>query len=64
MRKRSKILEGEIKNLGLPEDALIGGVIRNNKGLIPTGDFQILPGDKVVVFAKNNCAKKMTRYFR
>ncbi|HBF19670.1 MAG: Trk system potassium transporter TrkA [Owenweeksia sp.] len=61
---RSKILEGEIKNLGLPEDALIGGVIRNNKGLIPTGDFQILPGDKVVVFAKNNCAKKMTRYFR
>ncbi|MGB0176070.1 MAG: Trk system potassium transporter TrkA [Owenweeksia sp.] len=61
---KSKIINHKIKDLGLPEGALIGGVIRNQKGLIPTGDFQILPNDRVVVFAKLNCAKKMGRFFR
>ncbi len=62
--ERSKIIKDKIKDMGLPEGALIGGVIRNQKGLIPTGDFQILPGDRVVVFAKVTCAKKMGRFFR
>lgn len=58
-----KVTRKKIKDLGLPRGALIGGVIRNNKGLIPTGNFEIEVGDKVVVFAKSNCAKKLTRYF-
>ncbi len=62
--EKSKILDGKIKDLGLPEGALIGGVIRNQKGLIPNGDFQILPGDRVVVFAKVSCAKKVSTFFR
>ncbi len=59
-----KVTEKAIRDLDLPKGALIGGVIRNNKGLIPTGDFVIRPGDKVVVFAKSECAKKVSRYFR
>jgi Trk K+ transport system NAD-binding subunit len=39
-------------------------VIRNNKGLIPTGDFQIIPGDRVVVFAGRDCIHKLDRFFR
>ena len=58
-----KVTRKKIKDLGLPRGALIGGVIRENKGLIPTGNFQIEEGDRVVVFAKSNCAKKLTRYF-
>jgi len=62
--EKSKVIKKPVKDLGLPEGALIGGVIRDQKGLIPTGDFQMEPGDRVVVFAKVGCAKKVTRYFR
>lgn len=58
------VTEKAIKDLSLPKGALVGGIIRNNEGLIPTGDFIIRPGDKVVVFAKTECAKKVSRYFR
>jgi trk system potassium uptake protein TrkA len=58
------VTKSAIKDLELPKGALIGGVIRNNKGLIPDGDFTIRPEDKVVVFAKTECAKKVSRYFR
>ncbi len=61
---KCRITKHAIKDLGLPEKALIGGVIRNNKGLIPTGDFQILPGDRVVVFAGRDCIHKLDRFFR
>ena len=53
-----------IKDIGLPKGALIGGIIRANQGLIPKGDFLIQPGDKVVVFAKTDCAKKLSQFFR
>lgn len=58
------VTEKAIKDLNLPKGAIIGGVIRNNEGLIPNGDFIIQPLDKVVVFAKSECAKKVSRYFR
>ena len=58
------VTKKSIRELNLPEGALIGGIIRNQKGLIPTGDFQIQVGDRVVVFAKLNCAKKVGRFFR
>jgi trk system potassium uptake protein TrkA len=61
---RGKVTQSKIKEIGLPKGALIGGVVRGNKGLIPTGDFQIQPDDRVIVFAKLGCAKKTTRFFR
>ena len=45
----SKITQKPIKDLDFPKSAIIGGVIRNEKGIIPLGDFQIQEGDKVVV---------------
>ena len=32
-----------------PKSAIFGGVIRNEEGLIPLGDFRIEVGDRVVV---------------
>lgn len=62
--QKCPITKGPIKDLDLPEGSLIGGVIRANKGLIPLGDFKIEPGDKVVVFARSECAKKLSKYFK
>lgn len=59
-----KVTTAPIMDLNLPSGALVGGVIRNHKGLIPKGDFQIMPGDKVVVFARTECAKKIATFFR
>lgn len=61
---RSKVTKAPIKDLNLPEGALVGGIIRNNKGLIPNGDFQMEPNDKVVIFARSECARKMSRFFK
>lgn len=38
-----------IKAIEFPRTAIIGGVIRDSKGLIALGDFQILEGDLIVV---------------
>lgn len=62
--EKGKVTRNKIKDIGLPKGALIGGVVREGKGLIPTGDFQIEPDDKVIVFAKMGCAKKTTSFFR
>lgn len=58
------VTKGPIKEIDLPQGAIVGGIIRDNKGLIPNGDFQIEKGDKVVVFARTECAKKVSRFFR
>lgn len=62
--QQCRVTKAPIRSINLPKGALIGGVIRNNEGLIPSGDFQIEPGDKVVVFARSECAKGVNRYFR
>lgn len=61
---KSKVTRSPIHGLQLPPGALIGGIIRAGEGLIPTGDFQIQPGDKVVVFTRKECARKVARYFQ
>ena len=62
--EKGKVTQSKIRDIGLPKGALIGGVVRGNEGLIPTGDFQIQPDDRVIVFAKLGCAKKTTRFFK
>lgn len=64
VHEKSKITRKPIKAIGLPKGALIGGVIRHQKGLIPTGEFQIEAGDRVVVFASKECSAKVDRFFR
>lgn len=61
---KSKVVNKKLRELELPEGALIGGVIRDNKGLIPSGDFELHTKDKVVVFTKTYCARKVNRFFK
>ncbi|WP_027124357.1 Trk system potassium transporter TrkA [Gelidibacter mesophilus] len=49
VKTRSKITDKFIKDLDFPRSAIIGGVIRNGKGIIPLGDFKVQAGDRVVV---------------
>ena len=40
-----------LKDLRLKQNILIGGILRNRRAIIPSGDDVILPGDRVVVIA-------------
>lgn len=64
VNENCKIVKRRIRELDFPKNAIIGGVIRDNKGYITLGDFQIRPQDKVVVFSLNESIKEVERFFR
>ncbi len=47
-----------------PDKAIIGGIIRNQKGYIATGDMQIHANDKVVVFALPQAFQATDKMFK
>ncbi|MCP4551609.1 MAG: Trk system potassium transporter TrkA [Bacteroidetes bacterium] len=59
----SAITKNRIKNLKIPEGALIGGVCRGEESFIATGNFQIIEGDKVVVFSLPQAIHKIDVLF-
>ncbi len=46
----AKVTKKVIRELNFPRDAVFGGIIRDGKALISDGDFQVMSGDKVIVF--------------
>mgnify|MGYP003632721702 CR=1 FL=1 len=63
VREGSKITQKVIRELNLPEQATIGGVIRNGHGTIALGNFQIQAGDKVVVSCKSEALNEIEKFF-
>ena len=59
----AKITKHFIKDLGLPKETTIGGMIRNGEGVLVTGDTLIQPGDHVVVFCLSMMIKKIEKFF-
>jgi trk system potassium uptake protein TrkA len=59
----SKIIKDKIRNISLPEDSNIGGIVRAGEGILVNGETEILPGDRVVVFCKNHAIRKLEKFF-
>jgi trk system potassium uptake protein TrkA len=51
-------------DLRLPENIGIGGLTRDDKGIIVYGNTQILPGDRVVVFLPTPQHRKVGKFFK
>ena len=49
VKPTSEVTGKIIRELDFPRTAIIGGVIRDGKGIIALGDFEITEGDRVVV---------------
>ncbi|MDH8701645.1 trk system potassium uptake protein TrkA [Dysgonomonadaceae bacterium PH5-43] len=62
-REGSKITRKAVKDLRLPKDMTLGGLIRENKAEIITGETKIQPGDYVVAFCTNTSMRKLEEYF-
>ena len=63
-KEGSKITKASLRDLDFPEDANIGGVIREDESIIATGDTQIMAKDKVVVFTLPSAIKKVEKFFK
>ena len=59
----SYITSKKILHLDLPNDAIIGGLIRNGEAIITRGSTTIKPGDKVIVFSLPSCVRKVNKLF-
>ncbi|SHJ05939.1 Trk system potassium transporter TrkA [Algibacter luteus] len=64
VKASSSICNKYIKNIDFPRSAIIGGVIRNDEGVIALGDFKIQEGDKVVVCSLLQSIKGVEKLFR
>jgi trk system potassium uptake protein TrkA len=63
-KEGAQITRDMIKNLYLPDDTNIGGIVRAGEGLLVNGDTQILPGDQVAVFCKSHALRKLEKMFK
>ena len=60
----SKITRKTLADMNFPENATVGGVIRNGDAIIAKGDVQIEADDKVVIFALPSAVKKVIKLFQ
>ena len=60
----SKITKAKIHDIRLPADTNIGAIVRAGEGILVNGDTQILQGDQVVVFCKNQVIRQLEKFFK
>lgn len=62
-RPDSKITRKQVKDLHLPKDLTLGGLIRDGEPMMIKGDTQIQAYDHVVVFCLETAMRKLEDYF-
>ncbi|KAA1245535.1 Trk system potassium transporter TrkA [Aquimarina sp. RZ0] len=63
VKPTSEVSDNLIKDLDFPRSAIIAGVIRDEVGMIPLGNFYIKAGDRVVVCSLPKSIKKIEKLF-
>ena len=64
VKANSKISKKILKELNLPPMVNIAGVVRDGKGFIPFGEFQLAEGDKAIVFTNDESIHKIEKFFQ
>ncbi|MDO4819327.1 MAG: TrkA C-terminal domain-containing protein, partial [Prevotella sp.] len=59
----AKVTKKLVKDLKLPMEMTIGGLVRNGEGMLVNGMTQIEEGDRVVVFCHETMIRNMERWF-
>ncbi len=63
VKPNSPATKASIKELGMPSDSTIGGIVRGEKVFIASGDTRIMAYDRVVVFAMPSAVSKVGYFF-
>lgn len=59
----SLVTKGELRDVGFPDNAIVGGVIRGNESFIAVGSTRIEAYDRVAVFALPQSIKSIDKFF-
>ncbi len=63
VRRKAKVTKYPIKDLSLTRKAVIGGIVRKGIAYMPSGDFQIEKGDRVIVFCLPEAINEVEKSF-
>jgi trk system potassium uptake protein TrkA len=63
VKPNSPATKHKIRDLGLPDDSIIGGVVRGDRVFIAVDDTQINAYDRVVVFAMPEAVMRVAEFF-
>lgn len=63
VKPNSPATKGTIKEISLPDDAIIGGVVRGDRVFIAVDDTRINAYDRVVVFSMPDSVMRVAEYF-
>jgi len=63
-KEGSLITRRKVKEMNLPNEANIGGIVRAGEGILVNGDTQIIAGDLVVLFCKSHVIRNLERFFK
>ena len=63
-KEGSLVTKHKVKDLDLPDEANIGGIVRAGEGILVNGDTEIIAGDLVVVFCKSHVIRNLERFFK
>lgn len=58
-----KITRKPLRDIRFPDHAIVGAILRNNHLVVPTGQTQIRPGDRTVVFALPQAVDQLDHLF-
>lgn len=64
IHKKNRLLKYPIKDLHLPKQCIIAGVVRDNQGLVPDGNFMFQIADRVIVFVKPEAIHQIEELFK
>ncbi|MGB0863064.1 MAG: Trk system potassium transporter TrkA [Saprospiraceae bacterium] len=64
IQKKSKLTKCPIRDLNFPRKALIGGIIRGHKSIIPLGETTLKEKDKVIILAMPEAIPRIEEMFR
>ena len=64
VKENSEALTNKLKDLDFPKSGVVGGVIRNNKPLLPRGDFEFEVKDRVIIVSKHESLHSIESMFK
>jgi trk system potassium uptake protein TrkA len=62
--EKSRVREKQLKKIKFPKNTLVAAVIRNDKVLIPRGDFTIKLDDELIVFLRTDAFPRLEKVIR
>ncbi|MDR2026229.1 MAG: Trk system potassium transporter TrkA [Prevotellaceae bacterium] len=62
-KPNSPVTRTKVRNLHFPKTAMLGGIVRGTQAYIVTGETEIKPYDRVVVFSLPQMVNKIGKYF-